>query len=56
MKSEKNATILGVNFGREFFGGPETLEKQSRIFFAGIVADEFTDYLWAIFRKFARPK
>ena len=23
-------TILGVNFGREFFGGPETLEKQGR--------------------------
>ena len=23
-------TILGVNFGLEFFGGPETLEKQGR--------------------------
>ena len=24
-------TILGVNFGCEFFGGPEALEKQCRI-------------------------
>ena len=23
-------TSLGVNFGREFFGAPETLEKQGR--------------------------
>ena len=25
-------TILGVNVGREFFGGPETLEKQGHKF------------------------
>ena len=27
---EEMLTILDVNFGREFFGGPETLEKQGR--------------------------
>ena len=45
-------TILDVNFGREFFGWPEALEKQGRkIRHQNSLRNEL-----AIFLKFAGPK
>ena len=45
-------TILDVNFGREFFGWPEALEKQGR----KIRYQNSLRYSLAIFLKFAGPK
>ena len=44
LKLEGNPTILGVNFGGEFFGEPETLEKQGR----KIRREHSLRNLWAI--------
>ena len=45
-------TILDVNFGREFFGWPETLEKQAR----KIRYQNSLRNSPAIFVQFAGPK
>ena len=45
-------TILDVNFGREFFGWPEALEKQGRKFAMKIRHQNSP----AIFLQFAGPK
>ena len=37
---ERNAGNVGVDFGREFFGGSEAQEKQARKF-AGKITEEF---------------
>ena len=49
-------TILGVNFGREFLGWPETLEKQGRKFAIKIRHQISLRNSPAIFLKFAGPK
>ena len=52
-------TILHVNFGREFFGWPEALEKQGRKIryqnspskFAEKFAGDFPKFRWAQIKK-----
>ena len=44
---------LGVNFGRDFFGEPETLKKNKAEKFAEKFSRKKSP---AIFREFARPK
>ena len=49
-------TILDVNFGREFFGWPETLEKQGRKIRDQNSPSNFAEKFAGIFLKFAGPK
>ena len=48
-------TILGVNFGRDLFGGPETMEKQGRKFRRKISPSKFAEKFAGNFLKFAGP-
>ena len=49
-------TILDVNFGREFFGWPETLEKRGRKICYQTSPSKFAEKFAVIFLKFAGPK
>ena len=52
-------TILGVNFGREFFfwgGGPETLEKQGRKIRRIISPSKFAENFAGNIPKICRAK
>ena len=49
-------TILDVNFGREFFGRPETLEKQGRKIRYQNSPSKFAEKFAGTFPTFRRAK
>ena len=49
-------TILDVNFGREFFGRPEALEKQGRKIRDGNSPSKFAEKFAGHFPKVRRAK
>ena len=49
-------TILDVNFGREFFGWPETLEKQGRKIRYQNLPSKFAEKFAGNFPKIRRTK
>ena len=48
--------ILGVNFGREFIGGPETLEKQGQQICRKKLLENFAEKFASKFPKIRRTK
>ena len=48
-------TIWDVNFGREFIGGPEALEKQGQKICGKKLLEEFADICRQFSKYFARP-
>ena len=49
-------TILGVNFGCEFFGGPEILKKNGQKICGNNSPSKFAEKFAGNFPKFAGPK